>query len=188
MNFVENLQFGPLSANDQTLELPSFLDCLPYAPYNKNDKLGRVADWTAPPESKDSNAAALAASNMSSSLRRKREAELQAQQTAIPTLFTYQHEETEDSSFSVVDRQAATLRKNAVRSVKPLATRTAAGTRAAPTTSAKPVAKKPTRWERVVRIRDPSIKINPNWKVVEELDFSRMSNLYYEVDDPEDMY
>ena len=45
---------------------------------------------------------------------------------------------------------------------------------------AKPVAKKPVRWEKVSRIRDPSVRINPSWKIIEELDFSRFASLYFE--------
>ena len=39
--------WGPATAAD------NMLDGVPYAPFSKGDKLGRMADWTA--ESKDSN-------------------------------------------------------------------------------------------------------------------------------------
>ncbi|KAH6580513.1 hypothetical protein BASA60_002830 [Batrachochytrium salamandrivorans] len=41
--------------------------------------------------------------------------------------------------------------------------------------------------DRQARVRDPSIKIDPNWIVVDELDFARLSKLYYECDDPTDI-
>ncbi|KAJ3334624.1 hypothetical protein HDU83_001081, partial [Entophlyctis luteolus] len=37
------------------------------------------------------------------------------------------------------------------------------------------------------RLRDSSITIGLDWKVMEEIEFSRLGKLYFEVDDPEDL-
>ena len=41
--------------------------------------------------------------------------------------------------------------------------------------------------DRPQRIRDSSVQVGPEWKIMEEIDFVRLNKLFYEVDDPEDM-
>ncbi|KAL5035242.1 hypothetical protein RTP6_002964 [Batrachochytrium dendrobatidis] len=41
--------------------------------------------------------------------------------------------------------------------------------------------------DRQAKIREPSVKVDPNWDVVEELDFARISKLYYQCDPPVDI-
>jgi translation initiation factor 3 subunit D len=38
------------------------------------------------------------------------------------------------------------------------------------------------------RVRESSVAIDPNWKMLEEIDFLRLSKLRLEVDEPEDVY
>lgn len=41
--------------------------------------------------------------------------------------------------------------------------------------------------DRPQRIRDSSVQVGPEWKIMEEIDFVRLNKLFYEVDDPEDI-
>jgi hypothetical protein len=79
---------------------------------------------------------------------------------------------TNQDSFSIVDRQNIHLKKNMMKSLKPLK---------------KQVVKK--RFEHVPKLvkREPSIKVG-NWKLIQEFDFHRMQALYYEYQEPVDMY
>lgn len=165
-----------------------------------SNHVGKVADWTAPSSdaSKDSTAP-------TTSFRRKRQDEQAALQASLPpTLFNYQHQEVEDSSFSVVDRQTATLKKSAVRSVRPsgsfsrasVTSNTSGGGGGASARNSTvsqsgrySSTKRPTRFgQQNVRVRDASIKVQAGWKLIEELDFNRMTNLYFEAGDAEDLY
>lgn len=80
-----------------------------------------------------------------------------------------------DPSFSLVDRQSQTLKKSAVRSVK-----------GNPKKKIE-VPKRKSRFGVAVKPREPSLKIMPEWKMVEELDFKRMETLFLDVDEPTDL-
>ena len=41
--------------------------------------------------------------------------------------------------------------------------------------------------DRPQRLRDASIQPGADWKLIEEIEFSRLSNLHFEVDEPEDL-
>lgn len=83
-----------------------------------------------------------------------------------------------------MDRQASNLRKSAVRSVKP-ATLNKKSVPLKPKSSVKILgySSKP-----ILNPRVASVKIAPNWKVCQELDFNRMVNLYLQAEGYEDMY
>ena len=101
-----------------------------------------------------------------------------------------------------MDRQTATLKKSAVRSVRPsgssfsrasVTSNTSGGASARNSTVSQggrySTTKRPTRFgQQNVRVRDASIKVQAGWKLIEELDFNRMTNLYFETGDAEDLY
>jgi len=136
------------------------------------------------------------------SFRRKRLDDQAAQQASMPsTLFNYQHQEADDASFSVVDRQVAGLKKSAIRSVRPAGsfsrssvTSNVSGGQSARNSTVSQAGrgsstKRPARFgDKQTRTRDPSIPIHSSWKLIEELNFNRMTNLYFEVEEPEDLY
>eukprot|EP00842_Homolaphlyctis_polyrhiza_P003270 jgi/Hompol1/3944/HPOL_003408-RA len=115
----------------------SDLDKIPYAPFNRSDRVGRIADWTSPlgPDgqpletqgrSRDQGGAAGSTSTWrrnnaggpggaSGGYGRPREAVGDgATSGALASAFTYQHAAEEEESFSVVDRVTAPPRKSAV--------------------------------------------------------------------------
>ena len=207
--------------------IPETLKNLPFAPYNKLEKLGKVADFTVSATTttassgggtdKDSSTqtSSSATANQSSSSRRKlRLQEQEKEQQFTHSLFTYQHQEVQDDSFSVVDRQQQIALKKQAMSGRgglvaggKLGARTGSGSSVAAAGSARSSltsarssltaasaaaaasSKRSSRYaEKQARVRDPSIKVGNNWKLIEELDFSRMTRLYLEVDEPQDMY
>jgi translation initiation factor 3 subunit D len=124
----------------------------PYAPYSKSEKLHKMADWTVLEKRKPTDAANTAFSGSA----------------------------TEQSAFSVVDRQNLALRKSAVRSARPILRKTNSQTIQH---------KKSNRFnEKPLKPRESSIKVSQNWKVTDELDFKRMFDLYYLPEEPVDMY
>jgi translation initiation factor 3 subunit D len=38
------------------------------------------------------------------------------------------------------------------------------------------------------KARGPSIKIGPTWSLLEELDFTRLTKLHYDIPEPKDLY
>jgi hypothetical protein len=75
--------------------------------------------------------------------------------------------------FATIDRQNISLRKSALRSIKP--------------TQKKPV-KKVMRFQEVKpKPREFSIKVKQNWKLMDTLQFSRMQGLFFDAKQPEDL-
>lgn len=121
--------FGP----DLTQERPN----IPFAPFSKADRLGKIADWTA-------------------SVDAPKE---QRRIVCPPTLLRY-----DDSSFLLVDRFSKRKLKSKL------------------VTAAKNKSfDKP-------KARGPSIKIGPTWSLLEELDFTRLTKLHYDIPEPKDLY
>ncbi|KAI8060779.1 eukaryotic translation initiation factor 3 subunit D [Gongronella butleri] len=85
---------------------------IPYAPYSKGDKLGRVADWTNPDGQKQDNREHQGGRQRQGFNRMNREQ--QTYGAAFASAFAYTHNEDE-SSFSVVDNRSATVKKMAVK-------------------------------------------------------------------------
>ncbi|KAL2920267.1 hypothetical protein HK105_200337 [Polyrhizophydium stewartii] len=115
--------WGPSAA-----AVPASVARVPYAPYSKSDRVGRVADWTAPigPDGAPLDArrhddrtaatgrrhgaraaAAAAAAGPDAAL---------AAAAAAQSAFAYLHPTDDDASFSVVDRAAAPVRRPGARS------------------------------------------------------------------------
>ena len=83
----------------------------------------------------------------------------------------------EDLSFSTVDRIDTALRKNAMKSTRPVF-------RKQPLNQDE---KKNVRHEKQ-KPRESSIKVGAAWKQVEELEFTRMTSLQFEPSEPVDLY
>ncbi|KAJ3320527.1 hypothetical protein HDV06_005256 [Boothiomyces sp. JEL0866] len=133
---------------------------MPFVLFNKSERLGKIADWTAPAESKENT----------TSVQRKRH----QMDIPTPTPFNYQPNQ-DDASFSVVDRASAS--KFGMKSLK------------AKSLQKQPLLKKVVRYtEKQPKARETSIKIKDSWKLIDELDFFRMSDLSFYVEGAEDMY
>ncbi|KAL1917820.1 uncharacterized protein VTP21DRAFT_3654 [Calcarisporiella thermophila] len=173
--------------------LPPHLTDIPYAPFSKGDKLGRIADWSAP-EGRDTR---------ETTGRRQGHRQRDNYQTygaGVLSAFTYQHAEDE-ASFSVVDR-TATQKKTTLKTTGGFrGGRTGFATRggrgrgtfqkgAAPPARGRGRGRGRFGWrdyDKPQRMRDASVNITAEWKLIEQVEFARLGKLSFEVEEPEDI-
>lgn len=160
---------------------------VPYAPYFKGDKLGKLSDWTDP--NKD------AKDNKRPSHRNYRDPYHAYGASAAASFFT--NEDAEDpSSFSLVDssktpkpKQTAVLKTKNRNSTAPRsspANKSSPGTRpqgGAQQRGAAPSARRRFGWkeERPQKNRDASVKITEDWKLIQSNTFSELQKLSFQV-------
>lgn len=186
--------------------LPETFHDIPYAPYSKSDRLGKIADWSVDPNDP-------AANRFDGDRKYKRDA-YQAYGSGYANIYSYVHE-GEDASFSLVDNARNLLLKKANRTND---RRNARGGRGGRGGSIGGVANTrgyfklgntarggyngtgrgdyqnagrggfrggrggfgKGRWDRQVRLRDASIVVGSEWKMLEEIEFSRLSKLSFD--------
>lgn len=210
--------WGPATASDNMLQ------GVPYAPFSKGDKLGRMADWTA--ESKDPNRAGRQAynrnyrgipySNISSQAKTKQltlfPPDQQVYGAGSSSLFAVQVAEDE-SSFSVVDNTRSSAKRTFGRGggtvFRGRAQRGGAqrGGRAGFQRVGAGRGQGGDRYydnrsggrgnrgrrfgwkdyDKPQRTREPSVNVRPDWNMLEEVDFSRLSKLNLEAPEGEDV-
>lgn len=206
--------WGPPTGVGAAQALPEEFRQIPFSPFSKSDRIGRIADWnTAGGTSDDRNTASTVSGR---STRNTRGGSVPAYPTGAPVnTFAYFHAEDE-SSFSVVDnsrstaarRGAASSAARGARGGAQAGTRTAAfgrGGAQAPVTSTRggrgggrmaPVStmQRGARrggyrdWERTQRkAREASITVAPDWEQLSEIDFVRLHKLRMDVEAPEDL-
>ncbi|GAA6062290.1 hypothetical protein JCM10212_004378 [Sporobolomyces blumeae] len=193
--------FGPSPAH-----LPPQFKDIPYAPFSKNDKLGRIVDWNA-----EAAPAAAATSRQAGGKHREPKEAFGASSAGT---FAYYHDEDE-ASFSLVAGGAATKkpagasagglrgpqqRNNAQggRGGRAGAVQGRGGARGVQAgRQQQQQGKYASRnqggrggyrdWNKEQRTRDASVNIGSDWQQLEEIEFSRLSKLRLEVDteDPE---
>ncbi|PLB50953.1 translation initiation factor eIF-3, subunit D [Aspergillus steynii IBT 23096] len=189
--------WGPATAGD------NMLGGVPYAPFSKGDKLGRMADWTA--ESKDRERAGRQAYN-----RNYRDQQVYG--AGSSSLFNVQVAEDE-SSFSVVDNTRTSAKRTfgrgggtvfrgrgqrggAQRGGRAGFQRVGAGRggqggdRYYDNRSGRGGRGRRFGWkdyDKPQRTREPSVNVRPEWGVLEEVDFSRLSKLNLETPEGEDL-
>ncbi|GAA5855599.1 hypothetical protein JCM5353_008159, partial [Sporobolomyces roseus] len=189
---------------------PQFKD-IPYAPFSKNDKLGRIVDWNA-------ESAQPAAATSSRPQGGKYREPKEAFGASSAGTFAYYHDEDE-ASFSLVAGGAATKKVGGASSggLRGPQTRTAANGRGGGRGGAAGQSGRGGRggaqggrdargqqqnrnggraqggrlgyrdWNKEQRTRDASVNIASDWQQLEEIEFSRLSKLRLDVDtdDPE---
>jgi hypothetical protein len=137
-------------------ETPAGLLRIPFSSFSKQERLGRIADWTAAQEPE----------RQSDRLRAKR----------TDSLFAFAHAAFDDQDFTSVERVPKTNKKPT--NLKNKQTWTAPRKGVLPRIRQR-YTEKPSR--------TASIKISPAWQILDELDFTRMANLHFEPDDPQDL-
>ncbi|KAJ5591964.1 Eukaryotic translation initiation factor 3 subunit [Penicillium hispanicum] len=188
--------WGPATSGD------NMLDGVPYAPFSKGDKLGRMADWTA--ESKDRERQGRQQYN-----RNFRDQQVYG--AGSSSLFTIQAAEDE-SSFSVVDNTRATAKRTFGRgggtvfrgrgqrgginqrggrgAFQRAGAGRGQGDRYYDNRGGRGRGGRRFGWkdyDKPQRTREPSVNIRPEWQMLEEVDFSRLSKLNLETPDGEDL-
>lgn len=204
--------WGPPTGTGAAQALPEEFQQIPFVPFSKSDRIGRIADWnTAGSTSDDRNAA----NNLQGRSTRNARGAMPTYGSGTPlNTFAYFHAEDE-SSFSVVDNsRSAAARRGAANSaarggrggaaagarqtafarggahVGAASTRGGRGGRMAPTAAVQRGARRGgyRDWERTQRkAREASITVAPDWEQLSEMDFSRLHKLRMEVDAPEDL-
>ncbi|KAJ5114370.1 hypothetical protein NUU61_000129 [Penicillium alfredii] len=188
--------WGPATNGD------NMLSGVPYAPFSKGDKLGRMADWTA--ESKDRERQGRQPYN-----RNFRDQQVYG--AGSSSLFTVQAAEDE-SSFSVVDNTRSSTKRTFGRGggtvFRGRGQRGALGQRGGGRGGFQRVGAGRGQdryydnrggrgnrgrrfgwkdWDKPQRTREPSVNIRPEWAMLEEVDFSRLSKLNLEAPEGEDL-
>ncbi|KAI8093564.1 eukaryotic translation initiation factor 3 subunit D [Halteromyces radiatus] len=189
--------------------IPSQFRDIPYAPYSKGDKLGRVADWTNPDGQKQDNRENTGRQGRTGFNRFNRD-QHQSYGASFASAFAYTHTEDE-SSFSVVDNRSATVKKMALKAA-------GGNTRARPQNKQqqqlqqqqqqqqqgyRTVASRPTGgkqqtqqarkryghrdYDKPQRVRNASVNIGADWNLLDEIEFSRLSKLTFGIPEAEDI-
>ncbi|KEY79475.1 eukaryotic translation initiation factor 3 subunit EifCd [Aspergillus fumigatus] len=188
--------WGPATPSD------NMLDGVPYAPFSKGDKLGRMADWTG--DGKDRDRSGRQAYN-----RNYRDQQVYGAGTS--SLFNIQVAEDE-SSFSVVDNTRTSTKRTFARGGGTVfrgrgqrgvgqrggragfqrvgAGRGQGGDRYYDNRSARSNRGRRFGWkdyDKPQRTREPSVNVRPDWTMLEEVDFNRLSKLNLEAPEGEDL-
>ncbi|KAJ5818853.1 hypothetical protein N7474_004444 [Penicillium riverlandense] len=189
--------WGPATSGDNMLE------GVPYAPFSKGDKLGRMADWTS--ESKDRERQGRQPYN-----RNFRDQQVYG--AGSSSLFTIQAED--ESSFSVVDNARSSAKRTFGRGggtvFRGRGQRGGPGQRggrggfqrAGPGGRGQGDRFYDNRggrggrggrrfgwrdWDKPQRTREASVNVRPDWTMLEEVDFARLSKLSLEAPEGEDL-
>ncbi|KAI9301571.1 eukaryotic translation initiation factor 3 subunit D [Cunninghamella echinulata] len=177
--------------------VPTEFRDIPYAPYSKADKLGRVADWTNPDGQKQDNRENSGRQGKQGFNRFNRD-QHQVYGASFASAFAYTHTEDE-SSFSVVDNRSANVKKMALKA--------AGNTRARPqikqqqqgyrTVGGRPTGNKPQQqqgrkrygrdYDKPQRVRNASVNIGSDWTLLDEIEFSRLSKLTFGIPEAKDV-
>ncbi|KAG8720095.1 hypothetical protein FRC08_001196 [Ceratobasidium sp. 394] len=176
------------------LHMPAQFKDIPYAPFSKTDKLGKFADWTES-DVRDGRTGPVGTQQRYGNRRDGQP----AYGSGSTNAFAYIHEQDE-ASFSVVDNRAAAPRRGGpggfsrgrggARGTSTRGGSTTRGTGRGGATSARGATRAPVRrgwkdWDKPSRTRESSVPISPSWRILEEIEFPRLSKLRLEVDEPE---
>ncbi|KKA29112.1 hypothetical protein TD95_004871 [Thielaviopsis punctulata] len=202
MDFLNIVDLCP--ANDgwgQAVTESTTLNGVPYAPFSKGDKLGRMADWTVDAKDRDGRGKQFN--------RNFRDQQVYGASHAL----TFNAPPAEDeSTFSVVSntrdsakakfgrgavfsrggRGASRLNRVEPRSGRQQLSRTSRPGQAGYDRNARAPARGGRRfgwkdYDRPARNRDASINIKPDWQLLEEIDFNRLGKLNLDTDEGEDL-
>ncbi|KAF9426094.1 hypothetical protein BGZ76_002909 [Entomortierella beljakovae] len=195
--------WGPLGLSAQFRDIP-------YAPYSKADKLGRIADWSAPEGTQGKD-------NRGADQRGGRAGFRNFRDNYVPfgsnaaNAFNYQHAEDE-ASFSVVDNRStgqkkttgfksASVQRSGRGGARQQGQQRGQFQRLGTNRGGFGGARQQqggqrggrrgfSNWrdfDRSQRVRDASVKVGSDWNMLEEIEFSRLNKLQFEVDEAEDI-
>ncbi|KAI9364771.1 eukaryotic translation initiation factor 3 subunit D [Pilaira anomala] len=179
--------------------IPQQFRDIPYAPYSKSDKLGRVADWTNPEGQKQDNNQTTGNRQGRTGFNRFNRDQHQAYGASFASAFAYTHNEDE-SSFSVVDNRSAGTKKQALKAVgggNVRNNRIQNNNNNKQNNGYRTVNQRPNGgryqqqnnrrrygykdYDKPQRVRNASINIGADWKVLDEIEFSRLSKLNFTI-------
>ncbi|KAI0217247.1 hypothetical protein L0F63_002875 [Massospora cicadina] len=160
--------------------LPEQFKDIPYAPFSKSDRLGKIADWT------------FEGQNRFQHESRRQSRRDQAYGAGAENSFAYQHT-ADDSSFSIVDskiNKKATFSRGFVRTAPRVVARGGTFHRFDANRGRGGFqGRRRFGWKDYdrQRVRDASILIGPEWTVVEEIELNRIAKLTHKIGEPKDL-
>ena len=177
---MKSIQFSQESIDNHwgpTSQIQLLKD-IPYSPFNKSDRIGKIGDWLAP--SDDSN-------DKREEFKSKRR--FGAELPSLSSAFSYQISAEDEADFAMVDH-APTSKKGSLKSstASALSSKSNSWYKSKDTKSFDPKKKRISNYVTDKKTRETSIKISHEWNLIEELDFIRLNKLYFEVEDPIDLY
>ncbi|KAF9423344.1 hypothetical protein BGZ94_008319 [Podila epigama] len=191
--------WGPVGLSAQFRDIP-------YAPYSKADKLGRIADWSAPEGTQGKDQRGGDQRGGRAGFRNFRDNYVPFGSNAA-NAFNYQHAEDE-ASFSVVDNRSTQKKSTGFKSTTGQrgglrqqgqqrsqfqrlgANRGGFGGARQQQGGQRGGRRGYNNWrdfDRNQRVRDASVKVGSEWNMLEEIEFARLNKLQFEVNDPEDI-
>lgn len=202
----DNDLWGPASGSNA---LPSELKNIPFSPYAKGDKVGRIADWN------NASGASNDASNQRGGRQgRGRDVQQNFGTSGAASAFAYFHGDDE-ASFSVVDNtRNASSRRGGLGQMSQRGGRGGArgGAGGASNRGGSRFGAGAGRggrggarggaagrggrgggrfgwkdWDKPQRVREASVTVGKDWDQIEEIDFVRLGKLSLKVDEPEDI-
>jgi len=208
---TEEGYWGPPSGASAASVLADEFQQIPFAPFSKNERIGRIADWNSVGTSGGDERNAASTASRSARAPRANQGSAYGPNAGLNT-FAYFHGEDE-SSFSVVDNSRSSATRRGAASSAARGGRGGAAAGARPSTfgrgagAAAPAARTARgarttalsgqrggrrggmpSWERTQRrTREASITVGPDWEQLSEMDFSRLHKLRMEVGEPEEL-
>ncbi|PWZ03325.1 putative eukaryotic translation initiation factor 3 subunit 7 [Testicularia cyperi] len=198
----ENDLWGPASGSHA---LPEQLKDIPFSPYAKSDKVGRIADWNNASASND------AQNQRGGRSGRGRDVQQNFGTSGAASAFAYFHGDDE-ASFSVVDNtRTASSRRGGLGQMSQRGGRggrggaAGAGARGGSRFGAGAGGRGARGgrggrgggrgggrfgyrdWDKPQRTREASVTVGQDWDQIEEIDFVRLGKLQLSVDEPEDI-
>ncbi|CEP08139.1 hypothetical protein [Parasitella parasitica] len=177
--------------------VPEQFQDIPYAPYSKADKLGRVADWSNPEGQKQDNREVQG--RQRAGFNRFNRDQHQAYGASFASAFAFTHNEDE-SSFSVVDNRSSGTKKQAMKAVgggggsnvrgnrvqtnkqggyRTVGQRANGGRYQQQQNNRRRYGHKD--YDKPQRVRNASINIGADWKVLDEIEFNRLNKLNFNI-------
>ncbi|KAI8800619.1 eukaryotic translation initiation factor 3 subunit D [Cladochytrium replicatum] len=185
---------------------------IPYAPFSKSDRLGKIADWTAPAPGEYGYDRYQDRRDATGRRNFRGQGLQEAFGTGTASAFLYQHSAEEEASFSVIDRtsQAIAQRKLGFGGGRGgFAGRGGSqrggrfGARGGFSDGGRGGSRMVTgrggfnqnsrggrRYgynDKPQRLRDASIQVQPDWRMIEEIDFVRLNKLSFDVPAAKDL-
>lgn len=181
--------------------LEGTLKDVPFAPFSKGDKVGRAADWTS--ESKDGRD-----TRSRQNYSRNYRDQYQAYGSGVASSFAYQHGDDE-ASFSVVDSRSTTKPRTYNRlggAGRGRGAQQRGGRGQFQRLGGQGSGRGQNQggrfggggfrgrrfgwkdYDKPQRLRDSSIQIKSDWKLLEEMEFNKLSKVSFKAVDGEDVY
>jgi len=165
--------WGPLE-ND----IPENLQDIPYTPFSKSERIGKIADWTSGQE-------------YGNDKRKNYQRNDQIYGSGLSNAFNYRFAAEEEASFSLVDRAASSSKKSSNYRTTQKSNRQGSKLVRAFRPNYQQAFNRNKNGRRFnrqdIKILDDAVKIGDQWKSIEEIDMNKLAKSTFTVNDPSDI-